>query len=72
MGEDIPLSARIVSVGDVYDALRSRRVYKPALSHAAAMEIMTQGSPGQFDPALMRVFERCADKFDKIFRELKE
>jgi putative two-component system response regulator len=71
-GEDIPLSARIVSIGDVYDALRSRRVYKPALSHSAAMEIMSQGSPGQFDPALMHVFERCADKFDKIFRELKE
>ena len=72
MGEDIPLSARIVSLGDVYDALRSRRVYKPALSHAAAMEIMCQGAPGQFDPALIHVFERCADKFDKVFRELKE
>jgi response regulator RpfG family c-di-GMP phosphodiesterase len=72
MGEDIPLSARIVSIGDVYDALRSRRVYKPALSHTAAMEIMCHGAPGQFDPALMHVFERCAINFDKIFREFKE
>src|ERR1700733_8137509 len=71
-GEDIPLSARIVSIGDVYDALRSRRVYKVALSHTAAVEIMTQASTGQFDPALLRVFERCADKFDKIYRDLKE
>jgi response regulator RpfG family c-di-GMP phosphodiesterase len=70
-GCDIPLAARIVAIGDVYDALRSRRVYKPALSHSAALQIMTQGSAGHFDPALMRIFERCADEFDKIFRELK-
>ena len=71
-GDNIPLAARIVAIGDVYDALRSRRVYKPSLSHAAAVEIMTKGSPGHFDPALMHVFERCGDKFDAIFRELKE
>jgi HD-GYP domain-containing protein (c-di-GMP phosphodiesterase class II) len=68
-GSDIPLAARIVAIGDVYDALRSRRVYKPALSHAAAVQVMTESSPGQFDPALLQVFQRCAGQFEKIFRE---
>ena len=69
-GSDIPLAARIVAVGDVYDALRSRRVYKPALSHMATVQIMTEGSPGHFDPALIQAFHRCEGKFDKIFHEL--
>jgi HD-GYP domain-containing protein (c-di-GMP phosphodiesterase class II) len=69
-GNAIPLAARIVSIYDVYDALRSRRVYKPALSHRAAIQVMTEASPGQFDPALLRVFQRCAPQFERIFREL--
>jgi response regulator RpfG family c-di-GMP phosphodiesterase len=71
-GSDIPLSARLVAIADVYDALRSRRVYKPALSHAAALQIMTEASPGHFDQALLPVFGRCADRFDAIFRELMD
>jgi response regulator RpfG family c-di-GMP phosphodiesterase len=70
MGGDIPLAARIVAVGDVYDALRSRRVYKPALSHTATVKIMTEESPGHFDPALMQAFHRCEGRFDKIFHDL--
>jgi response regulator RpfG family c-di-GMP phosphodiesterase/serine/threonine protein kinase len=69
-GSDIPLAARIVAVGDVYDALRSRRVYKPALSHAATVQIMTEGSPGHFEPGLMQAFIRCETRFDRIFHEL--
>ena len=69
-GGDIPLAARIVAVGDVYDALRSRRVYKPALSHSATLQIMTEGSPGHFDPGLIQAFHRCEGRFDKIFHEL--
>jgi response regulator RpfG family c-di-GMP phosphodiesterase len=68
-GNDIPLAARIVSVGDVYDALRSRRVYKPALSHTAALQLMNEGSSGHFDPNLLRVFNRCAAQFAKIYQE---
>jgi response regulator RpfG family c-di-GMP phosphodiesterase/serine/threonine protein kinase len=71
-GSDIPLSARLVAVGDVYDALRSRRPYKPALSHLAALQVMTGGSTGQFDPALMPIFSRCAPQFERIFRELPD
>jgi response regulator RpfG family c-di-GMP phosphodiesterase len=66
-GSAIPLSARIVSIGDVYDALRSRRIYKPALPHEAALQLMTEGSAGgQFDPALWQAFLGCASKFKEI------
>ncbi len=71
-GADIPLSARLVAIADVYDALRSRRVYKPALSHATAMNLVLEGSPGQFEPALLDVFKRCADQFDRIFLDLTD
>jgi response regulator RpfG family c-di-GMP phosphodiesterase len=70
-GTAIPLCARIVSIGDVYDALRSRRVYKPALSHAASLQLMVE-SNGQFDPGLVEVFQRCAGKFEKIYREMTD
>jgi response regulator RpfG family c-di-GMP phosphodiesterase len=69
-GSSIPLAARIVAICDVYDALRSRRSYKPALSHHATVQIMTEASPGQFDPALLQAFVRCADEFDRAFREV--
>jgi response regulator RpfG family c-di-GMP phosphodiesterase/tRNA A-37 threonylcarbamoyl transferase component Bud32 len=69
-GSGIPLAARIVAVADVYDALRSRRPYKPALSHSAAVQIILEGSPGQFDPALLEAFQRCHQQFEQIFREL--
>jgi response regulator RpfG family c-di-GMP phosphodiesterase len=68
-GDDIPLAARLLALADVYDALRSRRVYKPGLSHHTAVLTMTDGSPGQFDPALLDVFRRIAPQFDRIFRE---
>jgi HD-GYP domain-containing protein (c-di-GMP phosphodiesterase class II) len=66
------LSARLVTIGDVYDALRSRRVYKPALSHAAALKLMCDTSDGQFDPALLAVFQRCAPRFERIFHDLAD
>ena len=71
-GGDIPLVARLVGITDVYDALRSRRVYKPGLSHHTTVLTMTEGSPGHFDPALLDVFRRIAPQFDRIFRELGE
>ena len=71
-GEAIPLPARNLAVADVYDALRSPRVYKPGYSHAAAVETMTEKSPGHFDPALLDVFRRCADRFDRAYGEVEE
>jgi response regulator RpfG family c-di-GMP phosphodiesterase len=68
-GEAIPLAARIVAVADVYDALRSRRVYKPSLSHATALRMMVEDSPGHFDPSLLHAFTRCASDFEKTFRQ---
>jgi len=68
-GNDIPLAARLVSVCDVYDALRSRRIYRPALSHHAALQVMNDAAGGQFDPALLQVFTHCADQFEKIYLE---
>ena len=69
-GDAIPLAARIVALGDVYDAMRSRRVYKPALPHDEVVRIMLNESPGHFDPALVHAFERCADRFRQLYREL--
>ncbi|HZZ79171.1 MAG TPA: protein kinase [Gemmataceae bacterium] len=66
--DDIPLAARFVLIADVYDALRSRRPHKPALSHTAAVELMTDSSSGQFDPTLFKVFLHCADGMDQVFK----
>ncbi len=66
--QDIPLAARIVSLADVYDALRSRRLHKPALSQVSVVEVITEGSQGQFDPTLVQVFAMCAPKLEQIFR----
>lgn len=71
-GADIPLAARIVAICDVYDAMRSRRVYKPALSHLATLELIVDHSPGHFDPVLLQAFQRCAPRFDEIFREYND
>jgi HD-GYP domain-containing protein (c-di-GMP phosphodiesterase class II) len=71
-GPDIPLVARIVALADVYDGLRSRRVYKPGLSHHTAVLTMVEGSHGQFDPALLEVFRRIAPQFDRVYRDLGE
>ena len=55
-GNDIPLSGRIMSVADVYDALISRRCYKPPFSHADSMEIMRKSRGTMFDPAVFDAF----------------
>jgi response regulator RpfG family c-di-GMP phosphodiesterase/serine/threonine protein kinase len=68
-GTDIPLAARLVAICDVYDALRSRRAHKPALSHGAALQLMSEACAGQFDPGLFAVFQRCALEFERVFRE---
>lgn len=71
-GNEIPLAARIVAIGDVYDALRSRRVYKPAMRHGATMRKMARSFRGHFDPDLMRVFQQCHLEFARIFRKLAD
>jgi putative two-component system response regulator len=70
-GEDIPLSARIMNVCDVYDALRSKRPYKPAFDHATALEVITKGDgrtlPEHFDPEVLAAFTKSDQVFCDIF-----
>ena len=64
-GNEIPLSARIVALADVYDALTSKRHYKAAFTHEEAMNIILVGDgrtkPEHFDPAVLEVFKQCSD-----------
>jgi response regulator RpfG family c-di-GMP phosphodiesterase len=71
-GEAIPLAARLVSPCDVYDALRSRRLYRPGLAHQAVLQVMGTTWETQFDPSLRDPFLRCGDQLAKIFREVGE
>jgi HD-GYP domain-containing protein (c-di-GMP phosphodiesterase class II) len=68
---EIPFAARIVAIADVYDALTSVRVYKPAMSHKRAVEIMREGRGTQFDPVLLDIFLSIADEFDSARRTLQ-
>ncbi len=68
-GDNIPLAARFVAIADVYDALRSRRSYKPALSHATAVKMMLEEFQGHFDPMLFRAFNRCSAKFEQTLHD---
>jgi HD-GYP domain-containing protein (c-di-GMP phosphodiesterase class II) len=63
-GTDIPLSARIVALADVYDALRSRRPYKAPMSHAKARSIIVQGRGTHFDPRVVDAFLMGGAEFE--------
>lgn len=65
-GEAIPLSARIMAVADVYDALISKRVYKEPTTHEKALEIMKDGRGTHFDPDILDAFLEIEDKFLEI------
>lgn len=65
-GEEIPLEARIMSIADVYDALGTKRVYKPAFPQEKCVEIIKEGSGTQFDPDIVDVFLTVADKFYEV------
>ena len=71
-GEDIPLSARILSVVDVYDALVNTRCYKPAFSYDEALDIVVQGAGTQFDPVVTAALVRVKDDFARLENEHKE
>jgi cyclic di-GMP phosphodiesterase len=65
-GENIPISARIMAVVDVYDALTSKRVYKEAFSHDESVEIILNDSGMHFDPGVVEAFIQLKDKFKAI------
>jgi len=66
-GEQIPLSGRIVSIADTYDALRTKRSYKPAYSHDEAVTIMRSEQERHFDPKIFKVFEECNEEISRIY-----
>jgi len=65
-GDDIPIAARLMAVADVYDALISRRVYKPAFSHETAVGIMKEGRGTHFDPDILDAFLDIEETFRAI------
>lgn len=72
-GETIPIEARIMSVADVYDALTTKRVYKEAIPHDEATEIIKSGRGTQFDPDIVDVFLSVEDTFravSELYREV--
>jgi response regulator RpfG family c-di-GMP phosphodiesterase len=71
-GGNIPLAARIVTIGDVYDAMRSKLVYKPGLPHSAVRRLMGFAAQGHFDPALLVAFQQCEASFEQIFEQTKD
>ena len=71
-GEAIPLSARLMAVADVYDALISRRVYKAPMSHEQASEIIVAGRGRHFDPDISDAFVALQAQFQMISRRFDD
>ena len=71
-GQVIPLSARVMAVADVFDALASQRVYKPAYPFEKAINIIEEGAGTQFDPKCVEVFMESLDEVKNVLRKYQE
>ena len=75
-GEEIPVAGRLMVLADVYDALTSKRSYKPAFSHERAFEIITRGdgrtTPEQFDPDVLQAFTELQERFRQVSNSYKD
>ena len=65
---DIPLSARIVAVADVYDALVSERCYKRPIPHKEAIHILNQSSGSHFDPEIISALLEAEKQFESVYK----
>jgi putative two-component system response regulator len=65
-GDNIPISGRIMAIADVYDALVSKRIYKPPMPHDEAVDIIKEESGKHFDPDIVAAFLNMADQFNEI------
>lgn len=71
-GEEIPLSARIMALADVYDALINKRVYKPAFTHEKAIEMIMEGRSTHFDPEIIDVLVEIQHQFTQISKDYSD
>jgi len=71
-GDEIPISARLMAVADVYDALISRRVYKPAFRHKKSVAIIQDGKGSHFDPDLVDAFLSISDQFQDVSQKFAD
>ena len=72
-GEEIPISAQVVSIVDVYDALTSERCYKKAFDHDTAIQMILDGQCGQFNPILLKCLKELSFQFSNMFdKEMDE
>lgn len=75
-GTEIPIAARITALVDVYDALRSKRPYKPEFDQEKTLSIMLDGDgrtdPSHFDPDLINIFRKVAGEFDAIYTKFAD
>ncbi|HEX6834200.1 MAG TPA: HD domain-containing phosphohydrolase [Rudaea sp.] len=71
-GDEIPISARLMAVADVYDALRSRRRYKPSYPHEKAVALLEQGRATHFDPDIVDAFLQVHEEFRAISMEYSD
>ena len=71
-GEEIPVEARIMALADVFDALMSRRVYKEPMTTQETCRIIREGTGGQFDPEISKIFLANIHEFEKIHQQYNE
>jgi response regulator RpfG family c-di-GMP phosphodiesterase len=72
VGEEIPLSARIVALSDAYDCITTKRVYKPAYDHEDAVRRILKDRGRHFDPVVVDAFLACLGEFDTIRETYRE
>ena len=68
-GEEIPISAQVVSIVDVYNALTSERCYKKAFNHDTAIQMILDGQCGQFNPILLKCLKELSLQFSNMFND---